>query len=175
MTTVFISISCADRVGLVSDITGHLFDLGLNLGDTTFAVLGGGAEFSTICELTEDTTLDSVRTELTTMAVLRDAEITVMPFDLDFVHAPSARITHRISVTGGDRPGLIARLSEVFVQFKANIVRLNSQIIPEADDYHYSINISVSIPEETEQSCLATVFNTAGEMGLRCSWRAVNG
>ena len=43
-TTALISIICEDHPGLIADVTGRLFDLGVNLGDTTFAVLGGGAE-----------------------------------------------------------------------------------------------------------------------------------
>ena len=47
---VLISFICSDRVGLVADITGCLFDLGGNLSDTTFAVLGGGAEFTVVAQ-----------------------------------------------------------------------------------------------------------------------------
>ena len=49
-TTVLVSIIGPDRVGLVSAVTSRLFDLGADLGDTSFAVLGGGAEFTAICE-----------------------------------------------------------------------------------------------------------------------------
>ena len=40
---VRIAISCADRSGLLATITGRLFDLGADLGDTTFAVIGTSA------------------------------------------------------------------------------------------------------------------------------------
>ena len=42
MMTVLITIFCHDRTGLVSAITGRLFEIGANLGDTSFAMLGGG-------------------------------------------------------------------------------------------------------------------------------------
>jgi glycine cleavage system transcriptional repressor len=58
----------------------------------------------------------------------------------------------------------------VFVQFKANIVRLDAERIPAPDgDIRYAVNISVWIPSGAESSCLATVANTAGELGLTCS------
>ena len=50
--TALVSIICEDYAGLIAEVTGHLFDLGVNLGDTTFAVLGGAAEFTSVCELT---------------------------------------------------------------------------------------------------------------------------
>src|ERR1700720_2559272 len=46
-----VSIVSRDRVGLVSAIADHLFAAGINLRDTTFAVLGQGAEFTPSCEL----------------------------------------------------------------------------------------------------------------------------
>jgi predicted amino acid-binding ACT domain protein len=85
-------------------------------------------------------------------------------------NGPSGRVTHRITVSGGDRPGLIARLSEVFVEFKANIVRLNAERIVATDATQYAVIIAVSIPEENVRSCLATVANTAGGLGLNCEW-----
>ena len=38
-----VSIFCPDREGLVAAVTRRLFDLGINLGDTAFSVLGLGA------------------------------------------------------------------------------------------------------------------------------------
>jgi len=46
-----VSILCGDRIGLVAAIADHMFAQGINLRDTTFAVLGKGAEFTSICEL----------------------------------------------------------------------------------------------------------------------------
>jgi hypothetical protein len=40
MAVALVSILAQDRVGLVSEIADHLFEAGVNLGDTTFAVLG---------------------------------------------------------------------------------------------------------------------------------------
>ena len=59
-TIVLVSIICPDRIGLVSAISGLLYDQGVNLDDTTFAVLGGGAEFTAVCELPESLELDEL-------------------------------------------------------------------------------------------------------------------
>ena len=118
--TALISILCEDRTGLIAAITGRLFDLGANLGDTTFAVLGTGAEFTTVCEVPEDLSLGQVEDELKDLPELRDARLTVSDFSFKPVHGPSGHITHRIEITGPDSPGLIARLSEAFVGYGAN-------------------------------------------------------
>lgn len=168
-----ISIFCPDRVGLVASVAGRLFDLGVNLGDTTFAVLGTGAEFTTVCELPEDMAPEEVEQELRGLDDLKNAQLTVARFDLSTEQGPSGHITHRIKVVGGDRPGLIARLCEVFIQFKANIVRLNAGREPSAKGGKYVVRIGVWIPEPGIQSCLATITNTAGGLGLECTWEDV--
>ncbi|MCW8916715.1 MAG: amino acid-binding protein [Magnetovibrio sp.] len=169
-TTALVSIIGPDKVGLISSITGLLFDLGADLGDTSFAVLGGGAEFTAICEFPDGMELDRLREELASLPQTETCDIKVTHFDLATTHPASETITHNITVSGGDSPGLMARLCEVFQQFDANIVRLNSERVPGTDHATYVISASVAIPSVSEQTCLATVSNTAGELGLSCDW-----
>ncbi len=169
--TVLLSVHCADRTGLVADVAGELFNLGANLGDTSFSVLGTGAELTSLCDLPNDITADEVEEKVRSLEQMAEADISVTPFDLSTTAGPEGDITHLISVKGGDRPGLIARLCEVFVQFKANVVRMNSRKTPGSKIPQYEILFSVSVPHEAENSCLATVTNTAGELGLTCQWQ----
>jgi len=173
-TTALVSIIGPDRVGLVSSITGRLFDLGADLGDTSFAVLGGGAEFTAICEFPGGMELEALQDELEALAELTDAEVKVSRFELASVHPASETITHTITVSGGDSPGLMARLCEVFQQSDANIVRLNSERIPGTGQRQYVISVAVAIPPQNENTCLATVTNTAGELGLTCQWEKMS-
>lgn len=168
--TALVSIVGPDRVGLVSAITGRLFDLAANLGDTSFSVLGGGAEFTAICEFTSDMDLETLERELEALPELDGAEVNVSRFDLAAVHPASETITHMFTVSGGDSPGLMARLCEVFEQFGANIVRMNSERVPvsasQQDGNLYVITTAVAIPEGSAKTCIATIANTAGELGL---------
>jgi glycine cleavage system transcriptional repressor len=165
MNTVLISVFCSDRTGLVAAITGSLFDLGVNLGDSSFAMLGAGAEFTSVCELPEDVPVAGIEAALTALPELSSARISVRNFDLDASPGAAGRITHRVVVSGGDRPGLVARLSEVFGQFNANIVRMDAQRLP--DQGLYVTRFAVSLPDRAE-TCLATIANTAGELHLSC-------
>lgn len=171
MNTVLVSVFCPDRPGLVAAITGCLFDIGANLGDTSFSMLGSGAEFTSVCEVPDDVSPEDMRRDLAALEQLAKAEITVRAFELDAAHGPTGRITHRVVVSGGDRPGLIARLSEVFGQFNANIVRMDSQRIPE--EGLYATRFSVAIFDRAE-ACLNTIANTAGELHLSCHIEAVD-
>src|SRR5258708_37599655 len=103
-TVALISVLCEDNPGLIAAITGRLYDIGANLGDTTFAVLGGAAEFTGVCELPASVSLASVGAELSRPPALAHAKLSVTPFGHQPVHAAHAHITHRIAVTGKDNP-----------------------------------------------------------------------
>jgi glycine cleavage system transcriptional repressor len=167
---VLVSIVCRDRPGLVAAVSGRLYDMGANLADTTFAVLGEGAEFTAVVIPPDGQGAADIRRELAALPEIGDGTVDVRDWRLATHHGPSGRITHRIEVAGGDQPGLIARLSEVFGQFGANIVRLNAETIPGTDGAQYVTRFAVWIPAERADACLATVGNTAGEMRLVFRW-----
>lgn len=166
MTVALISILARDRVGLVSAIANHLFAAGINLRDTTFAALGQGAEFTSVCELPEGLALDELQGELAALPDLAGAQIRLLPYGFDPAAGPMGRITHRVEVSGGDQLGLIARLSDIFTEFGANIVRLDAQKLSEAEGGAYVTRFAVWLPPDRAQPCLAAVANTAGSLGL---------
>ncbi|BAI71861.1 hypothetical protein AZL_012230 [Azospirillum sp. B510] len=168
-----VSTFCPDRVGLVSGITSHLFDQGINLRDATFASLGSGAEFSAVCELPAALTVADLQSGLSSLPVLAGAEVKVSPFAFDPQPGPQALVTHRVEVSGGDQPGLVARLSEIFTQFDANIVRLDAQTLPDRSGERYVLRFSVSIPAERADVCLSAVANTAETLALTCRTEAL--
>ena len=173
MSTALVSIICEDHPGLIADVAGRLFDLGINLGDTTFAVLGGGAEFTLVAKLPDRLELDELERELKSLPALNGARLTVSAFQYRESHDEHARITHRIEMVGDDSPGLVARLSEAFRQFGANIVRLNSESVPSASGARFLLRMAVWVPAGKEAACMATVANTAGQMNLKCQWQQV--
>ena len=165
-SVALISIFSRDRVGLVSAIADHLFAAGVNLRDTTFAALGTGAEFTSVCELPEGLSVTELDNGLAEIPELEGAEIRVVPFAFDPAPGPMGRVTHRVEISGGDQLGLIARLSEIFTQYGANIVRLEAQKIPESGGDRYLTRFAVWIPPDRADPCLAAVSNTAGSLGL---------
>ncbi|MBT5569790.1 MAG: ACT domain-containing protein [Alphaproteobacteria bacterium] len=163
---VRIAISCPDRTGLLSAITGRLFDLGADIGDASFAVLGEAAEFATVARLPDPLSAEEVRNTLTGLAELDGADITVAPFTLGATHSESGQVTHRIEVRGTDRPGLVARLTEAFSDYGANIVRMDCERVRGASAEDYIVRIEAWIPDARAQTCLAAVDNTAQSLGL---------
>ena len=169
----YVSMTGPDRVGLISAVTARLFDLGANLADTNFAVLGTGFEFNAVCDVPGDLRLDDVAGDLRSLPQLAGAEVSVTPFIHAATQAENARITHIIDVVGGDRPGLVARLTEAFQDYDANIVRMNSTRLPgSGDDADYMTRFEVYIPERAD-ACLAAIDNTAQQLSCTCRWQVV--
>lgn len=164
--TMLISILTADRTGLVAAVAGCLFDLGANLGDTTFAVLGEGAEFTSVADLPAGIHTNDVKARLAALAEVAHGQVDVVPYSFKPHFGPTAQVTHRITISGGDQPGLVARLSEAFGQYGANIVHLEAQKSPKPAPGRYMTRFAVSIPTSSTESCLATVTNTAGSLNL---------
>lgn len=166
-STAIVTVLGADKTGLVSGITATLWDLGINLIDTNFSVLGGGADFSAVCEVPDGLSNTDLEKALAAVQVLQGADIVVKEYAFEPHRGPAGDVTHEITVSGGDQPGLVARLCETFVEFGANIVTLNAG--PQAGGAdRYEIRLAVSVPGDAADACIATVKNTAEAMGLSC-------
>jgi len=162
-----LSVFSSDRVGLISEVTSHLFNQGVNLGDTSFAILGKGGEFSSIIEVPSHLSETELTEELSSLEGLKGADIAVKRISLPDVQAPSTEITHNIQCEGRDQPGLLARLSEVFTDFGGNIVRLKSDHVEAEEGWHFITRLSVNIPASRADNCLAALGNTAAELGQK--------
>ncbi len=174
VNNLLISVSCPDKVGLLSALAGRLFDLGGDLGDTSLAVLGETAEFTAICAFPDDLDAVTVGGELRQLPELRNASLEVRPYERNPMPRHHAPVTHRVECEGVNRPGLIARLSEIFQDCGANIVRLNADRQDRMGEHHYLISVAVAIPDDRADACLATLANTAGQLGQIFRWHVVD-
>ncbi|MBN43780.1 MAG: amino acid-binding protein [Alphaproteobacteria bacterium] len=161
-----IAISCPDRSGLISALTGHLFNMGADIGAASFAALSSTAEFTAFVQLPNDFSHDDVRISLAALPELAGAEISVTALSPTTTQAENAHGTHRIEVRGTDRPGLVARLTEAFADFGANIERMDCERVSSVSTEDYIIRIEAWIPTERAETCLAAVDNTAQSLGL---------
>jgi len=170
-----VSVLSSDKTGLVSAISGCLFDLGINLGSTNFSVLGSGAKFTAVCESDPEISRVSLEETLGSLPELANAEIQVVDFEFSAEPAANTEITHRITIQGGDHPGLVARLTEVFIEFDANIVRLNADRLNNDGEDQYLIQIAAWIPGSREHACMASIGNTASALQMQCSYTRLPG
>lgn len=167
-----LTIHSDDRVGLISLVTGHLFDRNINLGDTSFAILGKSGEFTSLLEIPSDLAEDVLAEEIKSLNGLSSAQVQIQRIDQASKDTPPKEITHHIHCEGKDQPGLLARLSEVFIDYDANIVGLKSDQIQTNDGNIFVTRFAVHIPPARANSCLAALSNTAGELRQKLTSKA---
>lgn len=168
-----ISIIGRDRRGVVSAVTGYLFEIGANLADSAFAVLGEGFEFSCVAEFGAGAEAEEVSAGLSSLDALEGARITVSSFPFGLDRADSAVITHVVDISGGDRPGLVARISEVLMDYDANIVRMSSKRMPTGTGFDYRTRFAINVGEGRVSALEAALYNTAGSLRLDCGVEAI--
>lgn len=163
-----LSISCVSQSGLLTTVSECLAAQGCNLADTTFTVLSGSAEFTTVCEMPEGMAEETLALELHRLPALAGAKVIVSPFEPMASEARSQRITHRFEFSGPDRPGNILRLSKVLTAEGAMVIRLNSQRSTVDGEAHSTIRIAVTLAEDDSDAAQAAIAEATRELGLIC-------
>lgn len=164
---VRLTVACSDQKGLVSSLAARLFELGINLGDTSFATYGETAEFSALAELPAGLGPDQLVTDLNRMSELDGAQIEATHVQPGKPRPDAINLTHRITCLGPDQPGLLARLTEVLVGHDANIASLHATRFEHPRGELFRIRLAVAIPEHRAAHCLSTLANVAQQLGQR--------
>ncbi|MCB9597010.1 MAG: amino acid-binding protein [Sandaracinaceae bacterium] len=167
MKQLRIHVSCPDDRGLLAAVAGRIFELGGDLGDATFALLGEEADFTCVCAVPDALSEDELERALAALPALEKADVSVRAFRLGYAHAQHGRATHVVQMRGQDRPGLLARLAEGFSDLGANVVRFDAEHEDLAEGREYAMRFEVWVPKGREEAVLANAANTAETLGLR--------
>ena len=114
-----------------------------------------------------------VSSGLAALDLLEDARISVSRFAFGLGRSDSATITHIVDIFGGDRPGLVARISEVLVDYGANIVRMSSKRVPSDAGFDYRTRFAINVGDGRVTALEAALYNSAGSLRLNCKVEAV--
>ena len=150
-SVALVSILGLDRVGLVAAIADCLFTAGVNLRDTTFAVLGKGAEFTSVCELPDGVSAEALLDDLELVPELEGAQVRVVPYGFDAQPGPMGRITHRIEVSGERRDEHPRAYTRLFVKHIVRGQGLSEQAVAQA----------IELSDQNYCSVAATLRGTA--------------
>lgn len=133
-----------DRPGIVSAITRVLFELGCNLQDATSTILSGHFAMMLIVGLPAGVDPARIEAELEGVGTELDLVIAARPVheaQLDFDEP-----THLISVYGGDRPGIVYRVTDHLSDSGINVTDLSSRVIGSAESPVYALMLEVATP-----------------------------
>jgi len=169
-----IQLACPDDRGLLAAVTGRLYELGGDVGDAAFSLIGEEATMSCVCAFQESVSAGAVQDALRSLPALSKGEVSVAPFTLGTTHEATGHATHVIRVRGEDQPGLMARLAEGFGETGANVVRMDAERVERQAGGEYAMRFELWIPEGREDTCLADAANTAEHLGMTFNAEPVN-
>lgn len=135
-----------DRPGIVAAVTKVLYEHGCNLEDATSTILRGHFAITLVVRSGERGA-DALEADLGPVAGELGLVVTVRPVE----EAESGVIepTHVVSVYGGDRPGIVYRVSEALAEAGANVTALSSRVIG-SDRPVYALLMEVAAASEEE-------------------------
>ena len=138
-----------DRPGIVSQVTGILFDLGCNIADSSCSILGGQFAMILILGHPEFNHRESFGDAF---KPLEEADLTVALRVLKpggEVHTALEGEICMISVYGADKPGIVYRVARVLGERQINITDLNTKLVGSEEQPVYVMILEAILPAGT--------------------------
>jgi glycine cleavage system transcriptional repressor len=150
-----------DRPGIVAGVSKVLFDLGVNIEDSSMTILR--SEFAMILIISIEEKIEAsdfgehfreLRDELGLFITVKEIEEREI-----YSKKPFNGVPYIISVIGTDKPGIVYRVAQLLSSKKINITDLNTKVIPGDETPVYTMIIEVDVPEYTDIPLLEQEFS----------------
>jgi len=166
MSQLAITVLGHDRPGIIAATTHALADLGVNIEDSSMTLLRGHFAMT----LVTDGAI-SVDDALAALAFLeQDGTLTVTVREMPDEDDVRRGAPYVLSVHGGDRPGIVARLAAVVARAGGNITDLSTRLAGGL----YVLIAECDFPDSADMAVVhAAVSDAANELGVAASLRAV--
>ncbi len=163
-----VSVFGVDRPGIVAAVTRVLADAGCNLEDSSMTILRG--HFAMMLMVAAPPGLDAAGLELRLAPPVEhlDLQASVRPVSDEVTTAAVRGEPYLVAVYGADRPGLVARVSEVLAARDVNIVDLETRVIGEPEPV-YAMQFEVQVPPGQAGQVEADLRAVARELGVEVS------
>ncbi len=138
-----------DRPGIVKDVSKLLYELGFNIEDSTMSRLGGEFTIMLVVEGTNNVDINKVKNAFKS---LEGKGITVNVKEIsDIEHEKKEpENIYKIIVYGGDKPGIVYKVSKMLADNNINIIDMNTE---KAGDLYILIT-EVELPENFKEEKL---------------------
>ncbi len=171
MTSRFtVSVFGRDRPGIVAAVTRVLADAGCNLEDSSMTILRGHFAMMLVVLAGPGAGAEVLADRLGPVAGRLDLQVSVRPILDEVTRARPEGESYAIAVYGADRPGLVARVSEVLAARGVNITDLETRVIGEPEPV-YVMHFQVEVPKGLAGVVEAELAGAAAELGVQASMR----
>lgn len=166
MSQLAITVLGHDRPGIIAATTHALADLGVNIEDSSMTLLRGHFAMTLVTD-------GSVGVEDTSAALAfleADDTLTVTVFEMPDEDEANRGAPYVLSVHGGDRPGIVARVVGVVAQAGGNVTDLSTRLAGSL----YVLVAECDFPESADMEAVqGAIREAAAELGVAASLRAV--
>jgi len=155
-----ISVTTRDRVGIIADVSEALYELGGNLEALSQTVVWGWFTMIVCGAFPEGTTPERIKQALESAG---DFIATVLPSTEPSMPRPTAGEPFVVTVVGGDKPGIVRRLTRCFARKDINI----EDVWDEVRDGQIVVIFHLTVPPAVEREDLRRDLDqVGGELGL---------
>jgi glycine cleavage system transcriptional repressor len=160
-----------DRPGIVAALAEVLFELGCNVEDSSMALLRGNFAVMVTFSAPDATTSEVIGEALEPACASLELTCSVLPIE-DRPGMPEP--THRLTVYGSDRPGILYRVCEALAAASVNITDLESRLVG-TDEEVYAMMLELAMPSGAEVSSIEERLRAiATEVGVDLTLRAID-
>ncbi|HYZ92624.1 MAG TPA: ACT domain-containing protein [Actinomycetota bacterium] len=151
-----------DRPGIVAAVAEVLFEQGCNVEDSSMTLLRGNFAIMLVLASPQGATAASL-----TDALRPACEKMGLVFSVQDVEdtAHEAFATHVLTVYGADRPGILAKITELLAERHVNITDLNSRLVG-AEQPVYALLLELAIPEGAADDIERGLSEVTDEIGV---------
>lgn len=144
-----------DKPGIVAAITNALFELGMNLGETSMIRLGGN--FTVMMMVSGAREENDLRDQLKPVLEAQGMCLHVDPIEAHLHEHLLPNI--QVTVSGADRAGIVSQVTAALAGCGLNILDLESDVAGTKDKPVYIMQIAgiADVPVETIENALATL------------------
>ena len=163
-----------DRPGIVTEVTGILFQLGCNIADSSSTLLGG--QYAMI-QIISHPTIDSTEQLAAAFAPLEATGLSAFVRRIEPQKLQRHEIggeIYMISVYGSDKPGIVYRVAKELSDRQVNITDLNTKLVGSEERPVYVMMLEAVLPESIDEAELTRVLMALqGELKVDITIRSI--
>ncbi|MDX8408685.1 MAG: ACT domain-containing protein [Mariprofundales bacterium] len=137
---MLVTVSGADRTGIVRDVAAALLHLEVNVEDSSMTALRGEFTMMMIIRLPEAVAMAALKAALADLEQKTGLVTQSQPLPANRVEIATPEPNCVVTVTGGDKPGIVHGVAEILAQCGASIVDLSTT----TRETHYLMALEVA-------------------------------
>ena len=154
-----LSVIGDDKRGILAAVSKVLFDTGCNIQDSSMTLVRGEFAMLMVLAAPEDTSPETLREAI--VSQVADVTVFIRPVAQQQPASPLPKGKEFVvSVYGGDRPGIVHRVSRALAEMGVNITDLKTKVIGDPERPVYVMVLEVDIPAELEPEDVETELKT---------------